>query len=96
MKFRIRELRKSRGWTIDHLADLTAYSRGYLSQLENEKRQPSAETLDTLAHALGVSVPDLYADRDLGAHLEIMRGLSPDDQAAVVRHALVLSGKAPE
>lgn len=96
MRFRIRELRKARNWTIDHLADLTGYSRGYISQLETDKRQPSSEMLDSLAHALGVSVPDLYSDRDLGEHLEIMRGLSPEDQAAVVRHALVLSGKASE
>lgn len=94
MKMRIRELRQKKGWTIDHMADLTAYSRGYISQLENEKRNPSAEALDVIAQALGVSVPDLYEDRDLGAHLEIMRRLSPEDQAAVVRHALVLAQKA--
>jgi transcriptional regulator with XRE-family HTH domain len=96
MKLRIRELRHERGWTIDHMADLTAYSRGYISQLETEKRQPSAEALEAIAHAFGLSVPDLYADRDLGEHLEIMRRLSPEDQAAVVRHALVLSQKAVE
>lgn len=93
MKFRIRDLRKERDWTIDQLADLTALSRGYLSQLETGKRQPSVETLETLAQALKVAVPDLYADRDLGEHLKIMRGLSEADQASVIRHALVLSMK---
>jgi DNA-binding XRE family transcriptional regulator len=96
MTFRIKELRKARDWTIEQLAEISGYSRGYVSQLETGKRHPSMEALDALAHAFKVSVPDLYQDHDLGAHLQIMRGLSPEDQAAVVRHALSLSKQAAE
>ena len=96
MRYRIRTLRKERGWTIDHLADLTGISRGYISQLETGKREPSSDMLDTLSEAFGVATPDLYADRDLGDHLVIMRGLSPEDRDAVLRHAVALAQKVDQ
>lgn len=60
MNLRIKEHRKSKGWTLEQLSDVSGISRSFLSQIENEKRQPSVETLTILADCFKVSVPDLY------------------------------------
>jgi len=91
MKLRIREIRKERDWTIDHLAALSGYSRGFISQVETGKRNPGAETLVTLSQVLGVTLPELYdpgdLGDDLGKMLDIMRALSPEDRKAAIRAA---------
>ncbi|WP_182442421.1 helix-turn-helix domain-containing protein [Cereibacter sphaeroides] len=89
MTLRIRKLRQERGWTIDHVASLTGYSRGFISQVENDKRNPSAEFLAIFAEVFGVPVPELYdagemAD-DLLAMMDIMKALSPEDRKAALR-----------
>ena len=59
MKYRIKELRLARGWTQSHLAQLAGTDKGYISQLENGKRDPSAETLRSLAAAFDVEAAHL-------------------------------------
>ena len=46
--------------TKNELADLTGLSTGYLSQLLNGKRYPSAATRRRLQDALGVGFDDLF------------------------------------
>lgn len=91
MKLRIKELRKARDWTVDHLAGVTGLSKGFLSQLENERRQPSTDTIKILADAFCVSAIDLIDDGDdkddLSRMIEIMRMLSPEDRKAAIRVA---------
>jgi len=53
---RIRALRERRRLTLEKLAELTSISRGFLSEVENNKRNPSAEYLLRIANALGASV----------------------------------------
>lgn len=74
MKTRVRELRKRHGWTIDQLADVSGVSRGFISQIETETREPSAKTLASLADAFDVHVSQLLADPDLASDVaEAMR-----------------------
>jgi transcriptional regulator with XRE-family HTH domain len=51
---RLRKSRKERGLTLDVLAEKTGFSKSYLSQIENLKREPSIGTLTKIAYALGV------------------------------------------
>jgi transcriptional regulator with XRE-family HTH domain len=51
---RVRESRKEKGLTLDVLAEKTGFSKSYLSQIENLKREPSIGTLTKIAYALGV------------------------------------------
>ncbi len=96
MKTRVRELRNGRGWTIDQLADVSGVSRGFISQIENERREPSAQTLASLADAFDIHVSQLIADADLASDVaEAMRllGTIPaKDRPAALR---AMSGFVP-
>ena len=56
---RIRALREERGWSQVEMADLFAMHRGYLSELETGKRDPSLSTLQTLAEGFDISISEL-------------------------------------
>jgi transcriptional regulator with XRE-family HTH domain len=53
---RIRERREHRGWTQEGLAGKAGVSKGFLSDLENNKRNVSADYALRIANALGVSL----------------------------------------
>lgn len=92
MKLRIKEHRQARGWSQEHLATLSDTSKGYISQLESGKRDPSAETLRSIAAALELDVTELIAPeseeaRDAIELLMIIQKLSPEDRDALARIA---------
>lgn len=53
---RIRECREARGWTQERLAQSAGISKGFLSDLENDKRNVSSEYILKIANSLGVSL----------------------------------------
>lgn len=53
---RIREVREHRRMTQDRLAEMAGISKGFLSDVENEKRNISSEYLLRIANSLGTSV----------------------------------------
>lgn len=53
---RIKEIRDKRGWTLDKLAEESQISKGFLSDVENNKRDISSQNLLRIANALGASV----------------------------------------
>jgi transcriptional regulator with XRE-family HTH domain/quercetin dioxygenase-like cupin family protein len=55
----LRAARTRRGWTVAELATACGLSKGFISQVENDRTSPSLDTLDRLAAALGLSVVDL-------------------------------------
>lgn len=92
MKNRIREHRKARGWTIEHLADVVGTSKGHISGIETGKRDASIAMLRTIATALGITEVDLFApedekDEQLISLMQDFARLSPADRQAVARHA---------
>jgi transcriptional regulator with XRE-family HTH domain len=58
---RLRELRREKGFTLRQLADLAGVDFTYLSKVENDRvpYTPAADTIRTLARALGVDPLDL-------------------------------------
>lgn len=94
MLLRIRELRDARKLTQQQLADLAGMSLSYLNEMENGKKQANQRRLEAIAAALGVRVIDLLRDASnpdaVDSHMETYRKLSPEDQAAVHRHAASL------
>lgn len=59
--FKIKEIRKNKKITIYKLAQETSISRGYLTDLENNKKcNPTLQTLCKIASALNVNVKDLF------------------------------------
>ncbi|CUH76635.1 helix-turn-helix domain-containing protein [Tropicibacter naphthalenivorans] len=74
---RLAGLRAAKGWTLDQLAGASGVSRAALSRLENAEVSPSADVLDKLAHAHGMSLARLLSLVEDGFVAHIRR----DDQA---------------
>ena len=57
---RVRELRKSRGWTLEQAANQAGLARSTLSKIENGQMSPTWEALKKVATGLEISVPQLF------------------------------------
>jgi transcriptional regulator with XRE-family HTH domain len=57
---RVRELRKSRGWTLEQAAVKAGLARSTLSKIENGQMSPTFDALKKLADGLAISVPQLF------------------------------------
>ena len=75
---RVRQLREERGWNQSELAAEAGLTPAAVSQIEGDKRKPSAETLNGLADALEVSTDFLMGrkpDEEFLGEAEEARGL---------------------
>src|ERR1700722_1881369 len=61
---RIRQRRLELGWTQDQLCQKAGISKGFLSDLENDKRSVSANNLLDIARALSLSLDYLMTGDD--------------------------------
>jgi len=61
---KIRDLRLRRGMTVQQLAVASDLSKGFISQVENDRTSPSLATLQDLARALETSVAYLVVEED--------------------------------
>ncbi len=57
----MRRLRQIRGFSQETLAELTGLNRGYLSSVENARRNVSIDNICKIAAALGVAPRDLLS-----------------------------------
>jgi transcriptional regulator with XRE-family HTH domain len=98
MGLRIKQLRNNRGLSQTLLAEKARISRSQLSEIENERKPANTRRLAAIAAALGVEVEDLFTSDASGDPsrlvLELMRGLPPEDQEALLRHAKALASRA--
>ena len=60
---KIKTCRLELNWTIPQLADITGLSRGFISQVENEKVSLSLDSLQKIAAALQVPVKKFLEDQ---------------------------------
>jgi len=60
MRNRVREVRKSMGWTIRDLQMATGLAHGFLSDVETGKKIPSVLNALKIANALGRTVEYLF------------------------------------
>jgi transcriptional regulator with XRE-family HTH domain len=61
---KVRDLRQRHGLTVQQLAEATGLSKGFISQLENNRTSPSLATLHALARALDISAAYLVVEED--------------------------------
>lgn len=82
---KIKSIRKQKNMSLRELAQITGLSKTTLSDLENDAKNPSLETLQKVSKALEISIADLISEteseddlvasaRDSGS--EILAGLS--------------------
>ncbi len=57
---RIRDLRRSRNWTLDEASRRTGLAKSTLSKIENDQMSPTFEAVQKLAAGLGIDVPQLF------------------------------------
>lgn len=62
---RIRELRKAKGYSMMKIRELTGLSKSTISEIENDKSSPTAETLQKIANALEVTVDVFFKDDEV-------------------------------
>lgn len=55
----VARIRRSRGWSLDRLAEASGVSRKTLINLENAHKEPRIGTLFVIARALEVSLAEL-------------------------------------
>jgi transcriptional regulator with XRE-family HTH domain len=99
---RLREARESRGLSQADLAEKTGFQPSAISHFENGRREPSFDTLKTMAEILGVTIDHLLG-RDTapktGQVAERMfrdfRNLSSNDQQMLADLARSLARKKP-
>ncbi|PKM43724.1 MAG: transcriptional regulator [Gammaproteobacteria bacterium HGW-Gammaproteobacteria-1] len=68
----VRVLRLMRGWSQEVLAEAAELDRSYVGDIERARRNVSLDSLERLASAFGMVVPDLFREPDpaeLGAQL---------------------------
>jgi transcriptional regulator with XRE-family HTH domain len=59
---RIRSLRLEKGWSQVEMADLLGMNRGYLSEIETGKKDPSLTMLKILADGLSIPLSKLVEE----------------------------------
>jgi len=61
----IRSFRKTRGLSQEALAEMCSLHRTYIGAVERGERNVTLSTLELIAGALGVSVPDLLTEESI-------------------------------
>jgi transcriptional regulator with XRE-family HTH domain len=61
---KIKRLRLDRGLNLQGVADVTGFTKGYLSKVENSKKAPPVSTLLVLAKALGVHISVIFSEQE--------------------------------
>jgi len=61
---RMREIRKSKGLTLERLGEMAGISRGMLSRLENNQCSPPIATLSKIAQALEIPIGVFFEEQE--------------------------------
>lgn len=93
----LREARSRRGWSIAELAGAAGLSKGFVSQVENDKTSPSLDTLERLAGALGVPMVELLRlpEATPPAPYVLRRAFAPESAPAMRRGPEVVALTPP-
>lgn len=89
MELRIKELRKGRGWTQAHLAEMVGMSKSYLSELENHVKPINSTRIDMFARVFDVAPVEIIASQAERDQVQRLNDgfflLSPEDRQLVLR-----------
>lgn len=74
----IKLYRKKQKLTQVQLADKANISRSYLADVENNRYNPSVDTLKNISNALGINLNELLSDNELTSTSDMPKKLSPE------------------
>lgn len=66
---RLRDVRLAKGFSIYKLSKETYISQNHISAIENDKRQPTLETLERLIAPLGITLAELVSEHTDSTYL---------------------------
>lgn len=92
---RVRELRKSRSWTLEQAAKQAGLARSTLSKIENGQMSPTYEALKKLAEGLEISVPQLFtapSKAQVNGRMSVTKSGSGEAQATGTYEHELLAG----
>lgn len=89
----IKRIREKKGVGVNELSRLSGINASYISALErNKKKNPSIDTLDAIAKALGVKANDFLTTEDkLDLAINTIDRLREYSQLALSKHGIDLS-----
>lgn len=90
---RIRQFRTARQLTLRELADRVRMSAGFLSQVERGQVNASVGTLRRLSEELGVTLPDLFTDEEVGGVRILRKADRPVIEVSDLSEKYLLSQK---
>ena len=94
--WRLREERRSNGWTLDELARRSGLSKSYLSRIEDGDRHPSIAALLSIARACNVSPAALVGEEQSEQPIVIVRGdEAPVNQGNGLAYQVLTGGDRP-
>jgi transcriptional regulator with XRE-family HTH domain len=70
---RIKALRTEQGISLEQLARLAGFTKGYLSKVEKSSKAPPVSTLGNIAHALSVTISALLGEESPRSSLCLVR-----------------------
>lgn len=70
---RIRDIRTSKGITLEGLSAGTGFSKGYLSKVENSDKAPPVSTLISIAKALNVSLSGIFEEPESNTAISFVK-----------------------
>lgn len=82
---RIRRIRREKRLTLQKLTQKTGFTKSYLSQIENSKREPPISTLTKIAYALGEDVIFLLTGQKQEEDEQGITIVRPDERKTVSR-----------
>ena len=93
---RVRDLRRSLGWTLEEAASRAGLARSTLSKIENGQMSPTYEALKKLAGGLSISVPQLFtapSKAQVMGRMAVTKASEGQPQAtATYEHVLLAQG----
>jgi transcriptional regulator with XRE-family HTH domain len=75
---RVKQLRTTKGWSLDALANASGVSRSMLSQIEREQANPTLAVTMRIAQAFGMPLGELLEMPNAASSVTVIRG---DDRA---------------
>lgn len=92
---RVRELRRSLGWTLEEAASRAGLARSTLSKIENGQMSPTYDALKKLASGLAISVPQLFtppSKAQVNGRMAVTKAGEGQAQATVTYEHELLAG----
>ncbi len=68
----IKNIRKSKGFSIMKIRELTGLSKSTISEIENDKSSPTSDTLEKIANALNVNISNFFDNNPIEDKLDVL------------------------